>query len=115
MGLKKGDCLVTLKNGYEISGRWRKGRREGPGLICGPALEAKGIKVIWGKYKGGLLSGQGKVSLMDGDCTLEGNFTNGKLHGPVRGLTSRGKITQGQNVNLSSAQCGRYPHLWPYL
>ena len=91
VGLKRGDCLVTLKNGYEISGKWRKGRREGPGLICGPALEAKGIKVIWGKYKCGRLCGPGKVSLMDGDCTLEGNFTNGKLHGPVRGLTSRGK------------------------
>ena len=32
-----------------------------------------------------------KVSLLDGDCTLEGNFVDGKLHGPVRGLTSRGE------------------------
>jgi len=92
VGLKKGYSSVKLKSGFELSGQWRKGKREGPGLICGPALEERGIKAIWGRYKNGILSGQGKASLMDGDCTLEGNFTNGKLHGPVRGLTSRGRF-----------------------
>ena len=48
----KGDCSVFLKCGYELNGSWRKGKRHGAGLICGPALEAKGIKVIWGKYVG---------------------------------------------------------------
>ena len=48
----KGDCSVFLENGYELNGTWRKKRRHGNGLICGPPLEAKGIKVIWGKYVG---------------------------------------------------------------
>ena len=48
----KGDCSVFLKCGYELNGTWRKGKRHGAGLICGPPLEAKGIKVIWGKYVG---------------------------------------------------------------
>ena len=42
-------------------------------------------------FIGGYLNGKGKVSLQNVDCTLEGNFVNGKLHGPVRGLTSKGK------------------------
>ena len=104
VGLKKGHCLVKLKSGFEISGQWRKGKREGPGLICGPALEERGIKVIWGRYKHGILNGQGKASLIDGDCTLEGNFTNGKLHGPVRGLTSRGCKKQCLKTTLKESQ-----------
>ena len=103
VGLKKGHCLVKLKSGFEISGQWRKGKREGPGLICGPALEERGIKVIWGRYKHGILNGQGKASLIDGDCTLEGNFTNGKLHGPVRGLTSRGCKKQCLKTTLKES------------
>ena len=67
-------------------------KREGHGLICGPSLEAKGLKTIWGKFKGGRLNGPGKATLLDGDCTLEGNFKDGKLHGPVRGVTLKGKI-----------------------
>ena len=47
-----GDCSVFLENGYELNGSWRNGKRHGRGLICGPPLEAKGIKVIWGKYVG---------------------------------------------------------------
>merc|ERR1712223_329787 len=88
----KGDCSVFLKCGYELNGSWRKGKRHGAGLICGPALEAKGIKVIWGKYVGGLLAGKAKVSLLNVDCTLEGEFVNGRLHGPVRGVTSKGRL-----------------------
>merc|ERR1712110_1143822 len=52
----KGNCSIFLENGYELNGSWRKKRRHGTGLICGPPLEAKGIKVIWGKYVGGYLS-----------------------------------------------------------
>jgi len=88
----KGDCSIFLENGYELNGSWRKKRRHGAGLICGPPLEAKGIKVIWGKYVGGHLSGKGRVSLLNVDCTLEGEFVNGKLHGPVRGLTTKGRL-----------------------
>ena len=44
---------------------------------------------------GGHLSGKGRVSLLNVDCTLEGEFVNGKLHGPVRGLTTKG--TKGQS------------------
>ena len=50
-----GDCSVFLENGYELNGSWRNGKRHGRGLICGPPLEAKGIKVIWGKYSGRLI------------------------------------------------------------
>jgi len=88
----KGDCSIFLQDGYELNGSWRKKRRHGTGLICGPPLEAKGIKVIWGKYVGGYLSGKGRVSLLNVDCTLEGQFVNGKLHGPVRGLTTKGRL-----------------------
>ena len=48
----KGQCSVFLKNGYELNGQWRNGKRHGNGLICGQPLEAKGVKVIWGKYVG---------------------------------------------------------------
>ena len=49
-------------------------KREGHGLICGPSLEAKGLKTIWGKFKGGYLNGPGKATLLDGDCTLKVKF-----------------------------------------
>ena len=115
VGLKKGYSSVKLKSGFELSGQWRKGKREGPGLICGPALEERGIKAIWGRYKNGMLSGQGKASLMDGDCTLEGNFTNSKLHGPVRGLTSRGSRTKvlhfSPQIHVNSKLYLRYLHV----
>ena len=48
----KGQCSVFLKNGYELNGYWRNGKRHGNGLICGQPLESKGVKVIWGKYVG---------------------------------------------------------------
>ena len=54
-------------------------------------MEARGVKEIWGKYQSGVLEGPAKATLAHGDCILEGNFVNGKLHGPVRGLTRRGR------------------------
>ena len=56
---------------------------------------AAGIRSVWGKYKAGILEGKGKVQLMDTyDTVLEGRFVNGKLHGPVRGLSFReGQLT----------------------
>ena len=40
------------------------------------------------------------MTLAHGDCILEGNFVNGKLHGPVRGLTKRGRH-HSSNVSLT--------------
>ena len=93
----KGLCTAFLNSGFEMSGKWNQHRRVGPGLICGRSLEKMGVKSIWGKYKDGYLTGPGKAVLLDGDCTLEGNFTQGKLHGPVRGLTSRGNKSNIKN------------------
>ena len=88
--------ILKITDAYEnlllfCSGRWRKRKRYGAGLISGKALEARGVKEIWGKYQSGVLEGPAKVTLAHGDCILEGNFVNGKLHGPVRGLTKRGR------------------------
>ena len=49
---------------------------------------------------GGYLSGKGRVSLLNVDCTLEGQFVNGKLHGPVRGLTTKGtnSVTESSKI-----------------
>ena len=47
---------------------------------------------------GGHLSGKGRVSLLNVDCTLEGEFVNGKLHGPVRGLTTKGTVTESSKM-----------------
>ena len=54
-----------------------------------------GIHTIWGKYKAGILEGEGKVQLMDYcETVLHGTFVNGKLHGPVRGLSFKeGQLT----------------------
>ena len=87
----RGYCTAFTKDGYELSGHWKKGKRLHRGLIAGPALEAQGIKAIWGNYKNGVLSGLGKADLLDQNCVLEGHFVKGRLHGPVRGLTNKGK------------------------
>ena len=63
-----------------------------------------GIKSIWGRYKGGVLEGAGKVQLLDEtETVLHGNFVKGKLHGLVRGmdfkegrLTFAGKFKRGR-------------------
>ena len=49
------------------------------------------------------MTGKAKISLLNVDCTLEGHFVNGKLHGPVRGLTSKGK-NEKSNANLSQTK-----------
>ena len=73
-------------------------------------------------YVGGYLNGKGKVSLQNVDCTLEGNFVNGKLHGPVRGLTSKGKSVVAcpcgptiQIVSVKKPNPLNYPILFGYL
>jgi hypothetical protein len=86
----KGYCTAYLWSGYQLSGRWKNGQRVGNGEISGPALKNIGVKCIWGKYKDGLLNGRGQVELLNEDCTLAGQFVNGFLHGPVKGLTAEG-------------------------
>ena len=87
-GVLKGCCAVTLKSGFHLSGNFRKRRRQGAGLVAGPALERDhGVHTIWGTYKAGVLNGPGKARLVPkGHCkdiysegiVLEGNFVNGK-------------------------------------
>jgi hypothetical protein len=33
------DCVVKLKNGEELNGAWREGKREGLGALYSPRLE----------------------------------------------------------------------------
>ncbi len=57
----------------------------GVASLSGPGLERRGIRCIVGKYRGGKLSGRGKVLLLSDDLTLEGEFVSGRLVGPVVG------------------------------
>ena len=45
-------------------------------------------------FLGGYLTGKANISLLNVDCTIEGEFVKGKLNGPVRGVTTKGKITK---------------------
>ena len=81
-GLPLGRCLVTLHTGDELSGVWRRGRREGQGTARGPGLEERGVRSIRGYYKDGLLSGPAQLSLTDGaECCVQ--FVRGLAQGPV--------------------------------
>ena len=80
----RGRCWVRLRNGVEVHGSWREGRRDGAGGIASPALERLGVVAIAGYYREGVLQGQGRIHMKDGSVR-EGWFLNGKLHGPVRG------------------------------
>ena len=81
-GLPLGRCLVTLHTGDELSGVWRRGRREGQGTARGPGLEQRGVRSIRGYYKDGLLSGPAQLSLTDGaECCVQ--FVRGLAQGPV--------------------------------
>lgn len=54
------------------------------------------------------MSGKGRVSLLNDDCTLEGEFVNGKLHGPVRGLTTQGNsnsVTESSKILMNLGIC----------
>jgi len=81
--LKGRNMLVVMANGDEASGRWMKGRREGPGCHIGPRLEKIGVHMIAGQYEDGVLTGLGKVIMKD-DTVRQGTFQHGYLHGPVR-------------------------------
>ena len=112
-GQLKGYCTVRTKNGYEVSGRFRKKRRHGPGLLSGQRLEdLHGVQCIWGNYRQGLLQGHGKVKLppkgnpkdIQGQgVILDGLFVDGSMEGLVRGQTFK----DGQLCFLGRFRKGR--------
>jgi len=83
--MKTRSMLVKLTNGDEASGRWVRGKREGQASVMGARLEKAGVKFMSGQYEDGILSGLGKVIMMD-STVRQGWFRHGYLHGPVRGF-----------------------------
>ena len=84
INLLRGRCFIKLKDGTELQGTWRQGRREGPGMATTPDLEKLGVLAVSGNYRDGVLQGLGRVHMLD-ESIWDGWFLNGKLHGPVRG------------------------------
>ncbi|TRY75439.1 hypothetical protein TCAL_09504 [Tigriopus californicus] len=83
---------IRLEDETILEGTWRKGLREGKGLIRGGYLQiGPQIQAITGIYRHGVLQGLGKVFLESGIC-LEGQFRQGFLHGPVCGYNPRGSL-----------------------
>ena len=87
-GAPFGKCSVTLRNGDELFGSWREGRREGLGNTSGPSLEARGIKIIQGYYTRGRLQGRGRVKMVDG-CQFECDFVDSRAEGWVVAVFTR--------------------------
>jgi hypothetical protein len=85
------DCVVKLKNGEELNGAWREGKREGFGALYSPRLEKIGVEHISGYYNDGVLSGQGRL-FMNNSTIRDGWFQHGYCHGPIRGTTLGGQI-----------------------
>ena len=56
-----GQGTVTLADGTELWGTFRRGRREGRGSILGGKLDYIGVRSISGFYSGGVLEGVGRV------------------------------------------------------
>ena len=75
-----GKCLVTLRNGDELVGSWREGKRGGLGNTSGPSLEARGIRILQGYYSQGRLQGRGRVKMMDG-CQFDCDFVDSRAEG----------------------------------
>ena len=75
-----GNGTITLADGTELWGSFRKGRREGRGSILGGRLEKLGVRRIHGFYSNGVLEGNGRVEWEDGRI-LQGIFSNGFLTG----------------------------------
>ena len=85
----RGRCFIKLRDGSEIQGTWRQGRRDGTGSLSSPGLERLGVLAVAGNYRDGVLQGLGRVHMLDG-AIWDGWFLNGKLHGPVRGYCKVG-------------------------
>ncbi|XP_023325497.1 histone-lysine N-methyltransferase SETD7 isoform X2 [Eurytemora carolleeae] len=86
-----GQTYIKLKNGEEIQAFWRGGRREGWGTILGPRFEQFGVTHLTGEYKDGILSGRGKIFMLNASLR-EGWFQHGYFHGPARGVTLDGNL-----------------------
>lgn len=91
-GMPKGNCTVKLKNGDELLATFRSGFRQGRGSVEGENLQKHGLICLKGTYKESVLMGPGQAILEEhtlGDLpcriTLEGNFNDGYLEGPVIG------------------------------
>jgi len=85
------DCVVKLKNGEELNGAWREGKREGLGALYSPRLEKIGVEHLSGYYDDGVLSGQGRL-FMNNTTIRDGWFEFGYCHGPFRGMTLGGQL-----------------------
>jgi hypothetical protein len=75
-----GKGTITLTDGSELWGTFRRGKREGRGSIFGGRLDKLGVKSICGFYSAGVLEGGGRVEWVDGRV-LEGFFIDGYLEG----------------------------------
>ncbi len=122
--LSKNDSIANLKGQYAVhvtlneidgefvlTGKWRKGRREGRGSVSGPGLERNyGVRDVVGNYRRGKLQGQAKVFFPDG-AGLSGFFAGGCLTGPAHGIDPDGNLTFTGNFAHG------YPvgHFWKML
>ena len=68
--------------------------RYGAGGTASRALEQLGVAALSGSYEAGLLQGRGRLHMLDGSIR-EGWFHNGRLHGPVRGITKVSHFFKG--------------------
>ena len=75
-----GKGTVTMADGTELWGTFRRERREGRGSILGGKLDDIGVRIISGFYSAGVLEGGGRVEWIDGRV-LDGVFRNGYLDG----------------------------------
>lgn len=97
-----GTCLVRMRNGDELHGNFRRGKREGLGGISGSRLDKMNIRMITGTYVSGVLTGLGRIIMKD-ESVSEGWFQQGFLHGPVKGLV--------RGPNSSTSPSGPICHL----
>ncbi|TRY63349.1 hypothetical protein TCAL_10816 [Tigriopus californicus] len=91
-GMPKGNCMVKLTNGDELLATFRNGFRQGRGSVEGTNLLKHGLIWLRGSYKDSVLMGAGVAVLEEHTLgnlpyrlTLEGNFNDGYLEGPVFG------------------------------
>ena len=96
-----GKGTVTLTDGTELWGTFRRGRREGRGSILGGKLYNMGVRSISGFFSAGVLEGGGRVEWIDGRF-LEGDFRNGYLDGFCAAKSKSG----GQDFYVSEYRRG---------
>ncbi len=99
----------TLPNGTTYTGGFKKGQRNGFGV-----LETLGISKYKGQFKDGQMCGCAITTLPDGEC-LEGEFRDGKLHGQGKVKRPNGECLEGEfrhgkphgqgKITLSNGKC----------